>query len=258
VPGQDLAAILRQHGPLPVEQVLDFMLQAARGLQFAHVRDVVHRNVKPGNLLVSLDGMVKILDMGLASYDDESGEQLTQPGQMLGTVDYMSPEQATDARNADQRADIYSLGCTMYRLLTGQVPYAAKNAVLKAIAHAQSPIPALRSIRADVPESLELAYQRMVAKSPAARFPSMTAVIEALEACRQGPPDIQGPPDMRSPPAVAGSPAAPPVAVPPQPAPTPRSPTSRKKKHRHDITAVLAIGMAFVIILAGLLVLWLN
>lgn len=241
VPGQDLAAILKQNGPLGVEQVLDYIVQAARGLEYAHARGVVHRNIKPGNLLVSLDGVVKILDMGLARYDETDGaDQLTQPGQMMGTVDYMSPEQASDARRADQRSDIYSLGYTMYRLLTGQVPYTTKNVVMKALAHAQSPIPSLRASRPEVGESLEQVYRKMVAKDPADRFQTMGEVIPALEASRSEPAPRPVASAPRTPPTDQNKPAAP---LPPR---------------RNRKTAIVAIGAALLAVVVGLVALWLT
>jgi serine/threonine protein kinase len=115
VAGQELAAVLKQNGPLPVEQVLDFIVQAARGLEYAHTQGVIHRNIKPGNLLVSLDGIVKILDMGLARYNETEGaNQLTQPGQMMGTVDYMSPEQASAALTSVRTFTVWDTRCTGY------------------------------------------------------------------------------------------------------------------------------------------------
>ncbi|HQU41788.1 MAG TPA: serine/threonine-protein kinase [Pirellulales bacterium] len=250
VAGQDLAALLSQHGPMPLEQALDVVLQAARGLEYAHAQGVVHRNIKPGNLLLSIDGVVKVLDMGLARYDDaEGGPQLTQAGQAMGTVDYMSPEQAADARRADQRSDVYSLGYTMFRVLTGQVPYGGKNVVMKALAHAQSPVPALRAARPDLPEWLEAVYQRMVAKKPADRYASMSEFIAAVEACRWGRM-----PSAAAPIAVAVS--APPAAAASRPAATAPKPPYRRR--RNDATAILAIGAALVIVVGGLLALWLS
>lgn len=247
VPGQDLAAILQQHGPLPLEQVLEVVLQAARGLQYAHSQGVVHRNIKPGNLLVSIEGVVKVLDMGLARYDDaQGGAQLTQPGQAMGTVDYMAPEQASDARQADQRSDLYSLGYTMYRLLTGQLPYSAKNVVMKALAHAQSPIPPLKAARPDLPDWLEAVYQRMVAKKPADRYGNMGEFIAGVEACRSGGVAPMAAPAYISPPAAARAPAA----------ASPLKPPYRRR--RSDTTAILAVGVALLIVVGGLLALWLS
>jgi len=187
VPGQDLAAILARQGPLNVAAALDYVLQAARGLEYAHARGVVHRNIKPGNLLVGLNGVVKVLDMGLARLEEPgtpNAEPLTREGQMMGTVDYMAPEQAQNARQADGRADIYSLGCTLFRLLTGEVPFSGKNMVMKMLAHREHPVPSLVAARGDVPLALDVVFQRMLAKDARQRYQTMTEVIDALEACR--------------------------------------------------------------------------
>lgn len=188
VDGQDLSSFLRAKGALPVEQTVNVILQAARGLAYAHSKGVIHRDIKPSNLLVSRAGDVKILDMGLArvsqTHEDTPADRegLTEDGQLMGTPDYMAPEQAADTRQADQRSDIYSLGCTLYRLLTGALPFPADTSVQKILAHRELPIPSLRAVRPETPEALDHIYQQMLAKNPAQRPASIDVVVQALEA----------------------------------------------------------------------------
>jgi serine/threonine protein kinase len=189
VEGRDLATVVRERGPLPVEEAVDYLIQAARGLAYAHAQGVIHRDIKPGNLLVDRQGTVKILDMGLARVlfgegQTRTGEQLTGTGQVMGTCDYMAPEQAVSTHDVDHRADIYSLGCTLYRLLTGEPPYKGNTLVEVLLAHREAPIPSLRAVRPEVPEELEVIFQRMVAKRPEERYQRMEEVIGALESCR--------------------------------------------------------------------------
>jgi serine/threonine protein kinase len=190
VEGADLATVVANQQPLPVEKAVDYILQAAAGLEAAHRQGVIHRDIKPANLLVDQQGTVKVLDMGLARVLDKGGpvdvtaRHLTQTGQVMGTVDYMAPEQAEDTRRADERSDVYALGCTLYDLLTGTPPYGAGSVVKVLIAHREATVPPLREKRNDVPESLEAIYQKMLAKRPADRYQSMGEVIEALTACR--------------------------------------------------------------------------
>ncbi|MFP6649442.1 MAG: serine/threonine-protein kinase [Pirellulaceae bacterium] len=188
VNGRDMAAIVEDEGPLPVAVALDYIIQTARGLEYAHGEGIVHRDIKPHNLLVTSSGTVKVLDLGLVSLktDDEkkeSSESLTANNQIIGTVDYMSPEQAEDVHTVDLRADIYSLGCTLYRILIDEPPFGGKNAIQKLMAHRTHPIPSLRAKRSDIPELLDRAFRRMVAKRPEDRYQSMGEVIESMETC---------------------------------------------------------------------------
>jgi formylglycine-generating enzyme required for sulfatase activity/serine/threonine protein kinase len=187
VDGQDLARLMKHHGPLPPQQAAGYILQAARGLQFAHSKGIIHRDIKPSNLLLDRDGTVKILDMGLARVDSTSlpgepeGDRLTQSDQVLGTCDYMAPEQAMDSRMADARGDIYSLGCTLFHLLAGRPPYEGDTPLNVVLAHCQAPIPSVSAIRGDVPLELDAICARMLAKQPTDRYPTMAEVVAALE-----------------------------------------------------------------------------
>jgi len=189
VDGSDLAALVKKNGPCPVMNAVDYILQAARGLEFAHSEGVVHRDIKPANLLLDKKGVVKILDMGLARIEQGLGPvqaELTGTGAIMGTVDYMPPEQAMDTRKADARADIYSLGCSLFYLLTGQAMYPGDTLMKKLLAHREQPTPSLRAIRPEVPEQVEAVFWKMVAKNVEDRYQTMTEVITDLEKCRKG------------------------------------------------------------------------
>lgn len=186
VEGKDLSSLIKQHGPVTIAQAISYMQQAAKGLAFAHSKNIVHRDIKPANLLVDGDGTVKILDLGLARLDDgglanaEAQQGLTQTGQVMGTVDYMAPEQAFDTHRADAKADVYSLGCTLYRLLTGKNVFDGETIVQKILAHREQPIAPLAEALPEVPPALDALYRRMLAKRPEER-PTMAEVATELE-----------------------------------------------------------------------------
>ncbi len=188
VDGSDLSALVKKKGPLPVDRAVQYILQAARGLAHAHAAGVVHRDIKPANLLLDRSGVVKILDMGLARLDAAAGRQsdLTQTGAIMGTVDYMAPEQALNTKSATARADMYSLGMSLWYLLTGKAAYGGDSLMGKLLAHREQPIPSLASCRSDVPAAVEAVFRRLAAKHPDERYATTAEVIADLEACLSG------------------------------------------------------------------------
>jgi eukaryotic-like serine/threonine-protein kinase len=184
--GVDLAAWSRQHGPAPTHQACEIVRQATVGLDAMHRAGVVHRDIKPSNLMLTADGTVKILDLGLARLHGDSGPgaELTETGQTMGTADYIAPEQVLGARDVDIRADIYSLGCTFYKLLTGQAPFSGpgySNVGAKLVAHVHDPIPAVTILRPDLPSAVVAVLSRMTAKSPQDRYPTPADLLAALD-----------------------------------------------------------------------------
>jgi len=200
VDGLDLAEIIRRTGPLPVPEACEVVRQAALGLQRAHEHGLVHRDVKPSNIMLAVgqagslphEAVVKLLDLGLARFYAESGtgaspvsdEDMTGTGQAMGTVDYMAPEQACDSRTVDIRADIYSLGCTLYKLLSGRAPFSGheyRSTLDKMNAHVHQPVPPIRQFAPEVPEELAAILDRMLAKDPGNRFATPAEVAETVE-----------------------------------------------------------------------------
>ena len=185
VEGLDLAKMVKAKGPLPVAHACYFIHQAALGLQHAHERGMVHRDIKPANLMLAREGkkaIVKVLDFGLAKVTSEgqTDSGLTREGQMLGTPDYIAPEQIRDAQSADIRADIYSLGCTLYYLLTGGPPFRGEHLWDVYQAHFSMDAGPLNLVRPEVPVELAAVVAKMMAKEPGRRFQTPGEVAQAL------------------------------------------------------------------------------
>jgi serine/threonine protein kinase len=195
VEGSDLDRVVRSGGPMKVARAVDCIIQAARGLLAAHERGIVHRDIKPANLLIDAKGIVRVLDLGLARITqadetiegEESAPSLTASGIIMGTVDFLPPEQSDDSKRVDHRADIYSLGCTLHYLLTGRPPYSGETLMQKLVAHHRKPIPSLIEARPDVPPEVDAVFKAMLAKAPEDRPQSMQDVLRRLEAWRASP-----------------------------------------------------------------------
>jgi serine/threonine-protein kinase len=195
VEGADLACLIKDAGPLPIEMACSFIRQAAAGLEHAHDLGMVHRDIKPSNLLVTAPrkdrktgpaGAIKILDMGLARVggadETESAETaLTKDGTVIGTPDYMSPEQAKNSSTVDGRSDLYSLGCTFYFLLTGQPPFPTGTTLEKLLQHQMDAPKHVQLVRHDIPEEVAAIVHTLLAKRPEDRFQNGAAVAAALE-----------------------------------------------------------------------------
>jgi eukaryotic-like serine/threonine-protein kinase len=212
IEGVDLSTLVREQGPLPIAEACDCAWQAAMGLQHAHERGLVHRDIKPTNLLLSttrdeavkaalsgvistqaLDaagnlappqGVIKILDLGLARITEaapgKEPSHLTQDGLVVGTPDYLAPEQARNASKVDIRSDVYGLGCTLFFILTGEVPYPSGTTIEKVLRHANEPVPSLLARRPDAPAALESVLARAMAKKPDNRYQTPAEFADAL------------------------------------------------------------------------------
>jgi serine/threonine protein kinase len=180
-PGIDLQKLLQAAGPLPVGQTCDYVRQAALGLQYAYEQGLVHRDIKPANLFVhAAGGQLRILDIGLVRREWVAASAHDPNVPLMGTPDYLAPEQAANPHEADIRADIYSLGCTFYHLLTGQPPFPGKSLAEKLFQHQQAEPPSARSLRPDVSPELAAVVQKMMAKAAGDRHRTPAAVAAAL------------------------------------------------------------------------------
>ena len=183
VEGPDLQRMVEEQGPLDARKAADFISQAATGLAHAHTAGFVHRDIKPANLLVDPQGVLKILDLGLATFAFEAGQpgNPVEDGQStVGTADYVAPEQVMDSRNVDGRADIYGLGLTFYYLLTGRQPFSKTTIMELLLAHRSEQPEPISKFRPDVPHELEKIIAKMIAKSPAQRYQTAKEVAEKL------------------------------------------------------------------------------
>jgi eukaryotic-like serine/threonine-protein kinase len=258
VPGIDLFRLVQQAGPRAVEEACSYVQQAAHGLQHAFEQGLVHRDIKPANLMVTPSPLdppagrarrprVKILDMGLARVAGGEGAEglggMTQAGEFLGTPDYIAPEQAEDSRRADIRSDLYSLGGTLYFLLTGEVPFPAANLLQKLRRQLTEPPPVPSRRRSGVPPAVDAVVCKLLARDPAGRYQTPAELIEALDEALRTPA-----PRPRRRTAVVG-PAA---AAPPRPADAPPTykPVSQVRAHANGVQA-LALSADGQFLLSG-------
>jgi tRNA A-37 threonylcarbamoyl transferase component Bud32 len=231
--GETLDEVLLARKKLPLSEALHVLTQAFQGLAHLDAEGVIHRDLKPGNLMLVpaladtvMRSAVKILDIGLgrALFDeggpgDERGE-LTSDGALLGTPQYMAPEQARNAHNADIRADIYSLGCVLYHCLTGQPPFLDTSVVRQVVRHATEPVKPLREFLPDVAPAVQEVMDRLLAKDPAQRYATPAAALKALEGLRRAAPAPEALPVPAGRPAYpVAQPVAPPPAMPAAPSP---------------------------------------
>ncbi|HMP04007.1 MAG TPA: serine/threonine-protein kinase, partial [Gemmatales bacterium] len=199
VDGTSLHDIVRKRGPLSPERASYFIKQAAIGLDQVMLAGMIHRDIKPGNLLLDRKGNVKLLDLGLARFAEEKRESVTQKfdeGSVLGTADYLSPEQAMDSHDVDIRTDIYSLGATFYFLLTGRPPFEGGTVTQKLLFHQMKEPERLAKLRPDLPAELIAVVEKMMAKDRNVRYQKPAEVVAALEPWTQGPPTTPGEDEM--------------------------------------------------------------
>jgi serine/threonine-protein kinase len=179
---RSLQAIVEEHGPLPYANAADYIRQAAEHLARVHVAGMIHREIKPANLWVDHKNVVRILDLGLARFANEERASLREvfDENVLGAADFLAPEQARDNRSVDARADIYSLGCSFYFLLTGHSPFCEGTLPQRLMAHQTKTPPLIEKDRLDVPRRLVDICTMMMAKDPGQRYQSASEVAAAL------------------------------------------------------------------------------
>lgn len=180
IEGQNIRDLVANHGPMDLPQAVSYTLQVAEALAHAARHEVVHRDIKPSNVLVTADGVAKLIDLGLARVQDPTANDLTASGVTLGTFDYISPEQARDPRTADVRSDIYSLGCTFFYMLAGRPPFPEGTVLQKLLQHQGDQPPEVRELRPDMPEEASRLLRKMLAKDPRHRHQTPVELVEEL------------------------------------------------------------------------------
>jgi serine/threonine protein kinase len=186
VSGGDFHELIQRQGPLSTAEAVWVVRSVAAGLKYAATRGLIHRDVKPSNILRAANGQIKIIDLGLALQNEFEDERVTREGTTVGTVDYMAPEQARDSRATSVQSDLYSLGCTFYYLLTGVPPFPGGHITDKLTRHARSPAPEVRDLRAEVPAGINAIIQILMAKRPEDRYASYDDLLAALDAVPLG------------------------------------------------------------------------
>ncbi len=243
VEGRSLAEIIRTEGPLHPDRAADIATDVTAALGFAHRNGLVHRDVKPGNVLVTPSGQVKVADFGIATAIAGAQHDLTQAGTVMGTATYFSPEQA-QGRQVDPRSDLYSLGVVLYEMLLGRPPFTGETPVAVAYQHVQNSPPSLRQSGAAVAESLEAVTLKLLAKNPVNRYPTAEDLRSDLRRYREGAHDLRP-----AAPAVAGRPAA---SAPPPPD------YGRSGRPRRDDglrrTLLFTVVLAILLVVLGYLV----
>jgi serine/threonine-protein kinase len=237
VEGETLKQLVSREGPLPVGLALELALQIGLALAFAHERGLIHRDVKPQNVLLNGDGRAKVTDFGIARVMDVDG--MTTTGAVVGTSHYIAPEQAKGDR-VDAQSDVYALGAVLYELLSGDVPFPGDNFVTVAMRHVNDPLPSLLTKRPELPLRLVSAVERALEKDPDRRFSSMSAFVSELERVRE---DLRQGGEQDATAIIRGP------IVPERPVP---APSTRRKRSAWPLVLILA-GLALGAIAAGLL-----
>jgi serine/threonine protein kinase len=240
VEGRTLADLLAEQGQLPPNAAARITDEVLAALGAAHDRGLVHRDVKPGNVLITRDGLVKLADFGIAKAASDATAGLTATGQVMGTPKYLSPEQAA-GRGATPRSDLYSTGVVLYEMLAGEPPFTGDTPVVLALAHQQAPVPPLSDRCPGLPHALLATVERALEKDPAARYPDATAMRTALGGAPAGAPGAATVPATATPTAVL-----PPAAPPPT-----RSPRDRRRA-RWVVAGLAGVGMLLLLVLVAL------